>query len=400
MRSDQRLRRHTAIIGLQSRRARQYDCPAESGFGQSSLWLLLEAMKQPKRSRKRVTVREVARAACVHFSTVSRVMNPRTRDQISESVANRVLKAAERLGYRTNALAAGLRTQRSRVIGIIIPYIDSPLYPQILLAIEEVLNERGYVAIISNTQNDPAREERMLAEMMARQVDGLILGTASRGDPTVKSWVHRGAPLVLINRTDQSGEAPSVTTDDFFGIGLIVDHLVELGHKAIGHVAGPQHLSTGAARNEGFLRAMKRHRLDAMPQAVAPADDFTREAGRRACHMLLNQFPRITGLVAANDLLALGCYEALRERGLSCPRDVSVTGYNDSPFVDLLTPPLTTARIPQREIGFRAARLLLQKIEEPRATLTNVVLRPQMVIRQSTAAPRVSILASNTLKVE
>ena len=349
-------------------------------------------MKRSKRRRgQRVTVREVARAARVHFSTVSRVMNPRTRNQISSNVANRVLKAAERLGYRTNALAASLRTRRSRVVGIIIPYIDSPLYPPILLAIEDALNERGYVAIISNTQNDPAREERMLAEMMARQVDGLILGTASLQDPVVRSWVQRGAPLVLINRTDQTGEAPSVVTDDRFGIGLVVDHLVELGHKVIGHVAGPQQLSTGAVRSEGFRQAIEKHRLTAARPVISLAEDFTREAGRRACHALLNELPKLTAIVAANDLIALGCYEALLERGLACPADVSVTGYNDSPFVDLLTPPLTTVRIPQREIGLQAARLLLQKIEEHPATSTNVVLRPQLIIRRSTAAPRMSI---------
>ena len=347
-----------------------------------------------------MTVRDVARAARVHFSTVSRVMNPRTRDQITESVANRVLKAAERLGYRTNALAAGLRTRRSRVIGIIIPYIDSPLYPPILLAIEEILNDRGYVAIISNTQNDPAREERVLAEMTARQVDGLILGTATRHDPIVKAWAQRGTPLVMINRTDQTGEAPSITTDDLLGLELIVDHLVELGHKAIGHIAGPQQLSTGAARSEGFRKAMARHGLRAQAGAIIIAEDFTREAGRRACHSLLNQFPETTVIAAANDLLALGCYEALQERGLSCPKDVSVTGYNDSAFVDLLTPPLTTVRIPQREIGIQAARLLLQKIEDHRASVRDVVLRPQLIVRQSTAAPRLSAISSSGAKRE
>lgn len=350
-------------------------------------------MKRSKRRTQRVTVRDVARAARVHFSTVSRVMNPHTRERITESVANRVLKAAERLGYRTNALAAGLRTRRSRVIGIIIPYIDSPLYPPILLAIEDVLNERGYVAIISNTQNDPAREERVLAEMMARQVDGLIVGTATRHDPVVKAWVQRGAPLVLINRTDQTGEAPSIIIDDFLGLGLVVDHLVELGHKAIGHIAGPQQLSTGAARSEGFRKAVTRHRLRTSAETITVAEDFTRQAGRRACHSLLNRFPETTAIAAANDLLALGCYEALHERGLSCPKNVSVTGYNDSAFVDLLTPPLTTVRIPQREIGIQAARLLLERIEQRRAVAKDVVLRPQLIVRQSTAAPRERTIA-------
>lgn len=352
-------------------------------------------MKRSKRRNQPVTVRDVARAARVHFSTVSRVMNPRTRGQISESVARRVLKAAERLGYRTNALAAGLRTRRSRVIGIVIPYIDSPIYPPILLALEEILSEHGYVAIISNTQNDPAREERLLAEMMARQIDGLIIGSATRHDPAVKVWAQSGAPLIMINRTDETGEAPSVIVDDRLGVGLIVDHLVELGHHVIGHIAGPQQLSTGAARSEGFRKAMARHGLRAPAGAIVVAEDFTREAGRRACHALLNRFAQITAIAAANDLLALGCYEALQERGLSCPREVSITGYNDSAFVDLLTPPLTTVRIPQREIGIQAARLLLDRIEGRSDLADDVILRPQLIVRHSTAAPRASALPSN-----
>ena len=350
------------------------------------------AMKHPSPPRAvcRVTLREVAQAAKVHFSTVSRVMNPATRGQITADVAKRVLKAAERLGYRTNVLAAGLRTRRSLAIGVIIPYIDSPLYPPILLGIEEILNEKGYVAIICNTQNDPVREERALAEMMGRQVDGLILGTATRRDPIIEAWIGRGAPLVMINRTDQTGRAPSIITDDALGIALVVDHLAQLGHRAIGHIAGPQQLSTGAVRSEGFHRARQRLRLNGGKRVTVVAEDFTREAGRRACHRLLNQQPQTTAVVAANDIIALGGYEALRERGLACPGDVSITGYNDSPFVDLLKPPLTTVRIPQREIGIEAARRLLRRIEDNDPSTADVVLRPTLVIRQSTAAPRLA----------
>ena len=112
------------------------------------------------------------------------------------------------------------------------------------------------------------------------------------------------------------------------------------------------------------------------------------QAGRRACHKLLNQFPQTTAIAAANDLVAIGCYEALQERGVSCPKEVSVTGYNDSPFVDLLTPPLTTVRIPQREIGVQTARVLLQRIEDHRVFPADVVLRPQLIVRLSAAAPR------------
>lgn len=344
--------------------------------------------KRRPNNRHRITVREVAKAAGVHFSTVSRVMNPATRGQITEIVADRVLKAADRLGYRTNALASSLRTRRSRVVGVIVPDINSLLFPPILLGLEQVLIEKGYVSILCNTENDAARNAMALSEMIGRRIDGLVLATAMRHDPTIEEWAERGVPLVLINRTDESGRVPSVITDDRLGISLAVNHLAQLGHAQIGHVAGPPETSTGTTRSEGFHAAMAKLRLRADAASTVFADAFNREAGRKACHQLLNQQRDLTAIVAANDMLALGCYDALRERGLSCPQDVSVTGYNDIPFIDMVSPPLTTVRIPQREIGIQAARVLLQRIENESGSEANVVLRPDLVVRQSTAAPR------------
>jgi LacI family transcriptional regulator len=240
------------------------------------------------------------------------------------------------------------------------------------------------MTIIAATANDAARQRLALAGMMERQVDGLILATATLRDPAVEAWVEGRAPLVLIHRTDQTGQAPAVLSDEIKGIGLAVEHLASLGHRRLGHVGGPQHLSTGALRLCGFRDAIGKLGL-ADEQAIVFADTFSRGAGRTACRALMERHPDVTALVVANDLLALGCYDALAERGLRCPDDVSVTGHNDAPFVDMVAPPLTTVRVAQREMGVEAARLLLRLMRDESVVPADILLPPSLVVRGSTA---------------
>jgi LacI family transcriptional regulator len=334
-----------------------------------------------------VTMKDVANAAGVHFSTVSRALNPATRDLLKPQIARRILETAQRLGYRTNSIASSLRTKRSRVVGVVVPDIASLLFPPILEGIELSLLKEDYMTIVANSANDPERHRRIIAGMMERQVDGLIVASATLQDPVLEEWLESRTPIVLVNRTDESGRAPAVVNDDLRGIALAVQHLIGLGHKRIAHIAGPKYLSTGAVRLRGFLLACDEFSISKTKYSVISAAAFTREAGRTACLELLVKNPKITAIVAANDLIALGCYDALAEKHISCPGDISITGYNDAPFVDLVRPPLTTVRVDQREMGIEAARILLAKMSGHNA-IADILLRPQLVERQSTAAPR------------
>jgi LacI family transcriptional regulator len=334
-----------------------------------------------------VTLKQVAEAAGVHFSTVSRALNPATRARVNPQIAARVLQTAEKLGYRANALASSLRTRRSYVVGMVVPDITSLLFPPILEGVEATLLKEGYMTIVANSANDPARHRRILSGMIERQVDGLILATATLHDPALDNRIETRAPVVLINRTDESGRAPAVLNDDIRGIGLAVRHLAALGHRHIAHIAGPRWLSTGMMRMRGFHLAMSELSLmDAKPPVIE-AGSFTRDAGRSACEALIANHPSFTAIVAANDLLALGCYDAFADRGISCPGDISVTGYNDAPFVDIVSPPLTTIRIKQHEMGVEAARLMLAQMNGQEVA-ADVLLRPELVQRRSTSEPR------------
>src|SRR5207302_3313649 len=217
------------------------------------------------------------------------------------------------------------------------------------------------------------------------------MATARRRDPLVQRCLAEEIPLVLINRTVASGEVSSVVNDDEFGMELAVAHMARCGHARIAHLAGPLDLSTGFTRHRGFIKAMKEVGLKADPRLIGLCSSFNETEGRRVFLGLRAGNRRFTAVVAANDLLAVGCYDALHELGLRAGREVAVTGFNDMPFVDKLRPPLTTVRIPHYQMGAQAARMLLARLRDPHAPIEHVTLRPELVVRDSTGrAPRTS----------
>jgi LacI family transcriptional regulator len=340
--------------------------------------------------RHAITIRDVARVAQVHPGTVSRALNEETRALVNTDTAERVIRVAEELGYRPNRIARGLKTSRSHTIGVLIPDITNPLFPPILRGIEDRLDEAGYTSLIVNTDNDPKRERIYLDAMRARQVDGFISATARLDRELLLELAEVGTPLVLVNRSLEDESVPAVTVDDRQGIALAVEHVVALGHERIGHVAGPQNLSTGHRRHLGFIEAIGSAGLEAPGEQIRFGALFTEEEGARACDELLDAAPEVTAIVAGNDLMAIGCYDTLERRGLCCPEDVSIVGFNDMPFVDRLRPPLTSVRIPKREIGQVAAELLLEQLSghgEMDPFGTEILLEPTLTLRGSTAPP-------------
>jgi len=345
-------------------------------------------MKTPARTKpaSRITIRDVAAQAKVNISTVSRALNPEARHLISDEAVVRVIEAARALGYRQNKLASALTSGRSHVVGVLLPDIENAVFPPIVRGIEERLAQEGYAVLIANAAGTPADRERVLEQMFERQVDGLVVATASRDDQVVRRCILEHVPVVLVNRSEDHRLASEVVNDDFYSMQMALDHLVGLGHRRIAHVAGPLSLATGHARWQGFQLAAQRNRLTT--SHMVEASEYTREAGRIACAELIKRYRATTAIVAANDLLALGCYDALAALNLHCPQDVSIVGHNDIPLVDMVNPPLTTLRIQHREMGRRAAQLLLERLAAPDAKAVRVTLAPEMVVRGSTAAPR------------
>ncbi len=336
------------------------------------------------------TLRDVARLAGVHPGTVSRALNPQTRGLVNERTARRVLEAAEELGYRPNPIARGLRTNRSNTIGVLVPDLMNPLFAAVVRGIEDGLREGGYTPLIANTDNDSDRERVAYEAMSARQVDGFIAATARRDHWLLAEQADPDAKVVLVNRRVDSDALPAVTGDDHEGIRLAVEHLAGLGHRRIAHLSGSQVLYTGWSRHRGFVDAMAGLGLELDPELVVFSAAFTEREGARCCGELLLRRRDFTAIVAGNDLLALGCYDALEQAGLRCPEDISVVGYNDMPFADRFTPPLTTVRVPHYELGATAAGLMLEQLRAADVPPRQLLLEPELVVRGSTAVPETS----------
>lgn len=337
--------------------------------------------------KRRVTLKDVADAVGVHLSTVSRALDPSSPHRVSSELAERIERASRSLGYRKSSAGYTLKTNSTHTIGVVIPDITDPAFPPIIRGIEDALARRGYVAIVANTDGDARREREMIMMLRDRGVDGLLLASVEiADDPAREAW-RDATPVVTVNRQIFGADVPSVTADEAAGMHAVVTHLVALGHRQIAAIAGPQHLSTGVLRQRGFLAACEALGIGGTPP-VAVARAYREEEGERCTETLLATAAPFTALVCANDRLAVGAITALRRRGLACPEDVAVTGFNDMIMVDRLTPPLTTVRVPKHLMGARAADMIVDVIEGKATTDRIAMLPVDLVVRGSTSPVR------------
>jgi LacI family transcriptional regulator len=343
------------------------------------------------KNKSAVTVRDVAERAGVHPATVSRVLDPASRHRISDATARRVEKAVKDLGYETNSAARAMKLRRSFTVGVMIPDVANPLFPPMVRAIEDYLDPLGYTALMTNTDSDPERERHKLKALSARQVEGLIMAPSSANTGLVEELINGDVPVVLVNRSIDNVPGYAVTPDDRRGAASAVDHLISLGHHAIAHLAGPQDLSPGQERLRGFRESMRDHGLEVPDSLVVVADAFTGGAGVEPMRQLLDHGERFTAVFAGNDLLALDCIHALKAAGLRCPEDVSVIGFNDMPFADQFTPPLTTIGYSYYDMGKNAAEMLMGQIAGTGSGPRTLVLSTELVVRGSTAPPQDSV---------
>jgi LacI family transcriptional regulator len=343
---------------------------------------------------RRVKLADVARVAGVHPGTASRALNPVTRDQVSRETSRRVARAAQRLGYVPNAMARGLRTARSHLVGMVVPDVTNPLFPPMVRGAERVLAAAGLTLVLTDTDNSAASERSQVLRLRARGIDGFLIATARWEDDLLAELAGAATPAVLLNRDTAGGRLPYVGADERTGVHLAVEHLVSLGHRRIACLAGPQDTSTGRERAGAFRQAIRQHGLPTGRGQVRFCPAFTEPAGAATARRLLTNRRHgplpWTAIVAGNDLIALGVLDALSEAGLHCPTDVSLVGFNDLPMVDRVTPPLTTIRLPLDAMGDLAARTLLTRLDPtapPGNQLTRTLLAVELTVRASTAPP-------------
>jgi len=321
----------------------------------------------------------------VHPATASRALDPALPGRITEKTARKVREAADELGYRPDPAARSLRTRRSRLVGVVIPDLTNPVLAPIVRGVEETLWAAGLACLIADTDNDEARETAVIAEFEARRCDGLVVATASRRSPTVERLAADGPPTVLVTRNLDAGSLPFVAADDAAGVHAVVRHLVTMGHERLAQLSGPLNLSTTVTRAGAFRAAVSELLGPTTEPLVRHGGRFTIDVGRELTGELLRERRDITAIVAGNDMIALGCLDALRQAGVRCPQDVSVAGHNDMPLVGRLQPPLTTVAFGQRALGVRAAEVLLRRLAGDAGPVERHLIRTELVVRGSTA---------------
>jgi LacI family transcriptional regulator len=329
-----------------------------------------------------ITLKELAKEAGVHPSTVSRIVNNDPRLRVSEETRARVKLLLKKTGYRPNGMGRGLKLRQSFVLGVLVPDVLNPLFAAIFRGVEEAALEEGYTVILTSTDGHEDRERDILAALQSRLIDGMVVASASLRDSSVRWLREQRIPHVLVNRYSDLKDS-FVGSDDELGARLVTEHLVALGHRRIAHLAGSSRYSTAVNRRRGWQKALEAAGLQADPALVAETS-LAAGGGVAATHRLLELAKPPTALMAVNDVAAVGAYDAVEQAGLKIPADLAITGYNDIPLAGRLHPGLTTIHVPAQEFGRAAARMLLEQMESGRREARRVVLPPDLVVRGST----------------
>jgi LacI family transcriptional regulator len=328
----------------------------------------------------RVTMADVAREAGVSSMTVSRVIN--NKGEVSPITRQRVLEIIERLGYRPSGIARGLATQRTGTLGLVVPDVANPFFSDVARGVEHVAYAEGYNTFLCNTEEDPHRELAVLKSLEEKRVDGLVLCSSRLDDGELRAVVAWHPTVVLVNRRLGGDCVRSVLVDDETGGRLATQHLLQAGHRAVGFLAGPTVSHSGRQRAEGYRAALAAAGLPYNPAWVRHCPPVV-EGGQEAARELLIAHSELTALVCYNDLVAVGVLQACASLGRQVPGDVAIVGYDDIPLSALVTPPLTTCRVPRYELGVQAVRLLLDQIDGCPDECDEIVLRPELTVRAS-----------------
>lgn len=333
-----------------------------------------------------ITLRDVARAAGVHYSTASRALSGDPAPRVSALTAERVRRVAERLGYRPHMGARGLRKGRTGIIGVVVADLGNSFIAPVIRGIENALEPRGLMAVIAETQDDPERFEHVLEHLASRRVDALITSSARLGDvEMLTAFAKREAPVVLVVRNLPGSGLPCVHADDRRGGELAAGYLAELGHRVLAQLPGPQDMLPFIDRGEGFAARAAELGVEVVELDESGASPSHEEGQRLMAHLLAGRTPKPTAIFAHNDPMAIGALDVLVRSGLRCPEDVSIIGFNDNDFTDHVAPPLSTIRTDAYEMGRRAGDLAVRVVDDGQGPPPHdVVIQPLLIPRAST----------------
>ncbi len=345
------------------------------------------------------TIQDVANLAGVSTSTVSNFLNGRNERMSSETLA-RVQRAIDQLDYSPNRAARNLKTGRTEMIGVIVPSVANPFYGAFASCVGQAALKAGYQILLGNSERDPERERRYAEELWSHGIRGLIFGSSLLAITHLAGFVERGLSIVAFDRQAQSGDelpVDSITVDNQLAARLATEHLIQLGHRRIGFVTGPLRTVNRLERLEGYRQALRQFDIATESELIweksleeGYGDTEGIELGRGGARELLSRSNRPSALVAINDMYALGAYAGARDLGLRVPQDVSIVGIDDIVLAEVVDPPLTTVRQPLSEMTQAAVDCVIGRIEgRYTGAPQHITMKPELILRRSTAAPRI-----------
>jgi DNA-binding LacI/PurR family transcriptional regulator len=327
-------------------------------------------------------LQDVARSAGVSKSIASRVLNGDPALIVRPETRARVIEAARELNYRPHAAAQGLKRAKTGALGLLVPPLTNPVYVRIIRGAFKQALELDFVVLLVEDVEPGQAEVSVSRLIQAGRIDGLMIASAQPDHPLLSSGSLQRLPHVFVNRA-VAGSGRNVVMDEMSASAAALDHLIALGHRRIGHVAGPRELDTARRRAVGF----RKHASELSVQVEVAEGDFGESGGAAAAHELLQDHPELTGLFASTLSQAVGVFHAAWELQREVPSDLSVIAYDDMPLADYMRPPLTTIGMPLSELGAAAVEALVSQLSghEPRDVM--VAEKPQVVVRSSTAPP-------------
>lgn len=334
------------------------------------------------------TLKEVAEKAEVSITTVSRVINH--SEKVNNKTRERVQKVMKVLEYKPSRVAQRLRGKRgkSKLLGLIIPDIQNQYYSNIVRGIEDVAYDKNYAVILCNSDENSSKERFYLEVLRAESVDGVILPPIHQYGKVLDSLKDDGIPMVCVDRKLAKELVDTVVVNNEKGAYLAISHLLNLGHERIATITSSPQFSSFQERQNGYERALKEKGIEIDEKLIKEGDLRSSTSAKKLTRELLELSPRPTALFVTNNLMTLGAIEALNEMNLQIPEDISLIMFDDMPWATVINPSLTVIRQPGYEMGRRAAELFFQRIADPERETVEVIMQPELIVRDSTMPPQ------------
>ena len=331
--------------------------------------------------KRRVTLGDVARVAGVSMQTVSRAVNG--KGEISAETRERIMKTVQELGYRPNRLARAMSTQRTNLIGLIVPDITNPYFPEVIRGVQDKAQANDYNVLACNSDDEPESELSIIEILASHGVDGIITFSSKVEKGLLLAFTKTFRPLVFVNRRFEHPDVSSLLVDNLLGGYLAVDHFVREGHTMIGMITNKEYSLSAEPRVQGFLERLSHHKLSAESNQIESALPSA-EGGYKATIRLLETRQDITAIFSYNDLMALGALRACRDVGRPVPESVSIIGFDDIQLAAMSTPALSSVRVDKYRLGGLAFERILEMIEKPEKQFSPIKMGVELILREST----------------